>query len=149
MVAKMETSIEIAAPIEQVFVFLSNPKNHEKILSDTKIEGVSKQPIGVGTRYRISAVISGRKVGLHWHEIVEFEQNRRFVDHEVKGGPTKKEEWTFLFETTDKGTKVTINIVVELPYSVFGKFVELFFKKGFARWVTDGLQKAKEILEAT
>ena len=89
------------------------------------------------------------KVGLHWHEIVEFEQNRRFVDHEVKGGPCKKEEWTFVFETIDKGTKVTLNILIDLPYSVLGKLVELFYMKSFERWVTDGLRKAKEILEAT
>src|SRR3972149_8987657 len=91
---RVESSIEIEAPIETVFVFLSNPKNQEKIFvdSEVKIEDVSKQPIGVGTRYHISAVIAGRKVDLHWHEIVEFEENRRVVNHEVKGGPTKKEE---------------------------------------------------------
>jgi len=149
VLARIETSIEIAAPVEKVFAFLSNPWNQERILPNTKIEDVSNQPIGVGTKYRISAVISGIKARLHWHEIVEFEQNRRFVGHEVKGGPCKKEEWTYVFDPTDKGTKVTLNILIDLPYSVLGKLVERFYKNGFKGWVTDGLQKAKEILEAT
>jgi len=149
---RVETSLEIEAPIETVFVFLSNPKNQEKIFadSDVKIEDVSEQPIGVGTKYRISAVISGRKVGLHWHELVEFEENRRFASHEVKGGPTKKEEMTFVFETTDRGTKVTMTVDYEFPYSVLGKIVDkLMVRKGFERWIKGGAQRAKELLEAT
>jgi ligand-binding SRPBCC domain-containing protein len=151
MMARMETSIEIAAPIEKVFAFLSNPKNQEKIYSDTKVEDVSKQPMGVGTKYRFSTVIAGRKVALHWHEFVEFEENRRFVDHEVKGGGgrLKKEETTFVFETTDRGTKVTMTLAIELPYSVLGKLLELTGRKGFESWINGGAQKAKEILEAT
>ena len=152
VMGRVESSIEIEAPIETVFVFLSNPKNQEKIFvdSEVKIEDVSKQPIGVGTGYRISAVIAGRKVDLHWHEIVEFEENRRVVNHEVKGGPTKKEEMTFAFETTDKGTKVTMTVDYEFPYSVLGKIVDkLMAKKGFERWIKGGAQRAKEILEST
>jgi hypothetical protein len=54
---RIERSIEVEVPIEKVFVFLSNPKNQEKMFLDTKVEDVSKQPIGVGTRYRFSTVI--------------------------------------------------------------------------------------------
>jgi ligand-binding SRPBCC domain-containing protein len=147
----MESSLEIKAPIEKVFAFLSNPENQEKMFPDTKVEDVSKQPIGAGTRYRFSTSISGRKVKPHWHELAEFEENHRFVDRGVKGGgeTLKKEETTYVFETTDGGTKVTITYVVELPYSVVGKLFELMARKGFERWAAGGAQKAKEILEAT
>jgi len=148
---RIEKSIVVKAPIEKVFAFLSNPKNQEKMFPDTKVEDAPKQPVGIGTRYRWSTVISGRKVKPHWHELTEFEENRRFVDCEVKGGGgrLKKEETTYVFETTDGGTKVNINYLVEIPYSVVGKLFELSSRKGFERWVDDGIQKAKEILEAT
>lgn len=151
MTGRAEQSIVVKAPIEKVFTFLSNPKNQEKMFPDIKVEDVSKQPIGVGTRYLFSTVISWRKVKPHWHELAEFEENRRFVDREVKGGggQLKKEETTYVFETTDGGTKVTITYVVELPYSVVGKLLELTARKGFERWAEDGIQKAKEILETT
>ena len=151
MTARFEQSIVVKAPLEKVFVFLSNPKNQERMFSDTKVGDVSKQPIGVGTRYRWSTVISGRKVKPHWHELTEFEENRRFVDCEVKGGGgvLKKEATTYVFEATDGGTKVSITYVVELPYSVVGKLLELTVRKGFERWAEAGIQKAKEILETT
>ena len=148
---KVGSSVEIAAPIGKVFVFLSNPKNQEKIFvySEVKIEDVSKGLVGVGTKYRISAVIARRKVKSHWHEVIGFEENRRFVCGEVKGGPTKKEEMTFDFEATGKGTKVTMTIDYEFPYSVFGKLLDtLMARKGFERWMQGGTIRAKEILEA-
>jgi len=115
---RIEKSIVVKAPIEKVFAFLSNPKNQEKMFPDTKVEDAPKQPIGIGTRYRWSTVISGRKVKPHWHELTEFEENRRFVDCEVKGGGgrLKKEETTYVFETTDGGTKV--NITIWLKYLI-------------------------------
>jgi len=148
---RVESSIEIEAPIEKVFAFLSNPKNKEKILAhaEVKVENVSEQPIGVGTTYRWSGVLAGRKVGFHSHEIVEFEKNRRFVDHHKGGGSLKKEESTFVFAATDRGTKVTMSIDYELPYSVLGKILDkLRFRKEFERFLNVGAQKAKEILEA-
>ena len=88
--ARIETSIEIAAPIEKVFAFLSNPENQEKILPNTKIEDVSKQPIGVGTKYRISAVISRMKVGLHWHETLSSSRIAGLSIMKSKADPVKR-----------------------------------------------------------
>jgi len=151
---RVESSVEIEAPIEKVFVFVSNPKNQEKMFADSdfKIEDISEQPVGVGTRYRISAVIGGRKVKPHWHQFVEFEENRRIVDHEVKGGGgvLKREDLTFVFGTTDKGTKLTITEDYEFPYSVLGKLLDkLMVRGGFERYIESGAQRTKAILEAT
>ena len=151
VVGKVESSVEIDAPLDKVFAFLSNLKNQERIFVDSEVEiqDISTDRIGVGTKYRISAVIAGRKVKPHWHEVIGFEENRKFVCGEVKGGPTKKEEMTFDFKATDKGTKVTMTIDYEFPYSVFGKLVDkLMARKGFERWMNGGTKKAKEILEA-
>jgi uncharacterized protein YndB with AHSA1/START domain len=148
---KVESSIEISASVEKVFVFLSDPKNLEKVFVDSqfKIEDVSKQPAGVGTRFLISAVVGGLKSKLHWHEIVEFEENRKIVNSEVKGGPMKKEEISFLLKTTDGGTNLTLVIDYIFPYSVFGKFLDkLLARKAFDRVVVRGAKKAKELIDA-
>jgi uncharacterized protein YndB with AHSA1/START domain len=151
---RVESSVEIKAPIAKVFTYLSNPKNQEKIFADShfKIEDMSEQNAGVGTRFRISAVIGGRKVKPHWHELVEFEPNRRIVDSEVKGGGGvfKKEHLIFSLETADKGTKLTIVEDYEFPYSVLGKLIDkLMARKGFELWIRSGAKRAKEILEET
>ena len=117
-----------------------------------KIEDVSKQPIGVGTKYSPSCVIAGIQVKPHLHELVEFEENRRIVDREVKGGggSLKKEELTYAFGATDRGTKVTLTVDYKLPYSVIGEVLDkVRMRKAFENFSNDGVQKAKEILEAT
>ena len=149
---RVESSVEIEAPIEKVFAFISDPKNQERVFVDysMKIEDVSKQPIGVGTKYRPSCVIAGIKAKPHLHELVEFEKNRRIVDREVKGGALNREELTYAFGATDRGTKVTLTIDYKLPYSVVGEVLDkLRMRKAFENFSKDGVQKAKEILEAT
>jgi ligand-binding SRPBCC domain-containing protein len=151
---RVESSVEIEAPVEKVFVFFSNPKNQEKIFVDysMKMEDVSEQPPGVGTKYRTSCVVAGTKVKPHFHEVVEFEKNRRIVDREVKGGggSMKKEELTYAFGATDRGTKVTLTIDYKLPYSVIGEVLDkLRMRKAFENFSKDGVQRAKEIIEAT
>ena len=151
---KIEGSVEIKAPIEKVFSFISNPKNQEKMFVDSKfkIEDISMQPDGVGTKFRLSAFMGGRNVKPHWHEFTEFEEGRRIVSHEVKGGggAMKSEDLTFVLGTTDKGTKLTIITDYEFPYSVLGKLVDtLAFKKAFELLVEGGTRRTKEILEAT
>jgi hypothetical protein len=68
VVGKVESSVEIMAPVDKVFDFLSNLENQEKIFvdSEVKIKDVSTEQVGVGTKYLISAVIAGRKVKPHW-----------------------------------------------------------------------------------
>ena len=152
--SRVESSVEIKAPIEKVFVFFSDPMNQERVFADygMKIEDVSKEPIGVGTRYRTSCVVAGIKAKPHLHELVEFEKNRRIVDREVKGGggSLKKEELTYAFGSTDRGTKVTLTIDYKLPYSVIGEVLDkLKMRKAFEDFSRHGVQKAREILEAT
>lgn len=108
---RVESSVEIAAPIERVFAFLANPKNYEKIFaeSEVKVEMLSKDPIGIGTSYCISLVLGGRKVDFHTHEYVEFEENHRFTDREIKGS-LKREDMTFvrarvIYELEVRGVK--------------------------------------------
>jgi ligand-binding SRPBCC domain-containing protein len=151
---RVESSVEIGAPIEKVFVFFSNPKNQERVFVDydMMIEDVSKQPVGVGTKYRPSCVIAGIKAKPHLHEFVEFEKNRRIVDREVRGGggSLKREELTYAFGTTDRGTNVTLTVDYKLPYSVIGEVLDkLRMRKAFENFSRDGVQKAREILEAT
>ena len=151
LLTKIERSVEIKAPIEKVFVFISNPKNQEKMFVDSKfkIEDISKQPNGVGTKFRISAFMGGRKVKSHWHEFAEVEKNCKVVDQEVKGGPCKKERITYLLGTTDEGTKLTITEDYMLPYSVIGKLVDkVAVKKNFEVLLDGGTRRIKEILEA-
>lgn len=149
--ARVESSVEILAPIEEVFAFIANPANYEKIFaeSEVKIEMLSEGPIGVGTRYRTSAVLGGRKVDFHSHEYVEFEENHRLTDRDING-KLKREDMTFRFYTTDRGTKVTGAIDYALPYSVLGMIIGKLMRldEAFDSYLKRELENAKKILEA-
>ncbi|UCE95702.1 MAG: SRPBCC family protein [Candidatus Bathyarchaeota archaeon] len=151
---RVESSIEIKAPIEKVFAFLADPRNYEKIFADSKVkmEMLSEGPIGLGTKYRISAerrrILGGQQVDFHLHEYVEFEENHTFTDRETEGR-LKKEEMTFIFDKTDNGTKVIAIIDYELPYSGFGIIIGKLMrvKMAFIHFLRSSLERAKETLE--
>ena len=148
---RVESSVEIKASIEKVFAFFANPQNYERIFaeSEVKIEMLSEGPIGVGTRYRQSAVLGGRKVDFHSHEYVEFEKNSRLTDRDIDG-KLKREEIIFRFDVADRGTKVVGGIEYVLPYSVLGMLIGklMGLDKAFHNFLKKGLENAKKILEA-
>ncbi|MFQ5891314.1 MAG: SRPBCC family protein [Candidatus Methanofastidiosia archaeon] len=146
---RIESSIEIEAPVEKVFTFFADPKSMEKMIpedAEVKVEMISKGPIGVGTTWRISGVLGGRKIESE-SECVEFEENRRMTTRQTKGD-FKRFDGTIVFEATEKGTKVTDTMDYELPYSVVGKIMDkLKAGKDLERFAKEGYEKAKQILE--
>ena len=146
---RIEISTEIKAPIENVFAFLADPKNFEDIMPEdaaVRVEMLSKGPFGVGTTYRLSGVLAGRKMAVE-NEYVEFEENRRIVERQTKGD-MKSYRGTWAFEATKKGTTLKQTMNYELPYSVLGKIIDrLKAGKEFQAFMKAGTERAKEILE--
>lgn len=146
---KFVIDIEIEAPIEKVFAFLSDPKSNEKVFPEedkVKIEVLSKGPPGVGTKFRFTGLLAGQKIHSD-AEYVEFEKNRRFVERQTEGD-MKKWEQTFVFKATGKGTKVNLITEYQLPYSILGKIIDrLKAGKEIQTSVKASTEKAKEILE--
>ena len=61
--AKLEVSVVIKRPVEEVFSFLVNPANFTKWESGiTESNQISEDPIGVGTAMREVGSFLGRKV---------------------------------------------------------------------------------------
>jgi hypothetical protein len=79
---KIVRETEMEVPIDKVFKFLSDPRSAEKTLpeeAEGKIELLSEGPIGLGTKYRFSGSIAGRKI-VSDTEIIVFEENKRTVE---------------------------------------------------------------------
>lgn len=141
--------VEIKAPLEKVFAFIADQTNFEKTApegTETRIEKISGGPVGSGTITRFSGVIGGRKVEAEG-EIVKFEENHKFEFRQIKGG-LKKWEGSYEFDATEKGTRVTVTVDYELPYSVLGKIMDwLKVGKEIEGYYRANIEKAKEILE--
>ncbi len=55
---------------------------------------------------------------------------------------------SFNLAPTDNGTKVSMMMDYELPYSIFGKLLDkLKFQKAFEKTIEEGLARLKEITE--
>jgi ligand-binding SRPBCC domain-containing protein len=128
---------------------LSDPRSAEKTLpeeAEGKIELLSEGPIGLGTKYRFSGSIAGRKI-VSDTEIIVFEENKRTVERQIKGDMKKWEETT-TFEITDKGTKVNTTIEYAFPYSILGKIIDkLSAGKQLRDYVETLHERTKQILE--
>ncbi len=146
---KFVIDAEIKAPLEKVFAFISDPKSNEKVFpeeDEVRIEMLSKEPLGVGTRFRFTGLLAGQKIS-SVAEYSEFEKNRRFVERQTKGD-MKKWRQTFVFEPTGKSTKVNLTTEYQLPYSILGKIIDrLKAGKEIQTSVKAAMEKAKGILE--
>jgi uncharacterized membrane protein len=141
---KVEESIVINRPIDEVFAFVANFENHPKWESNfQKVKLLSSTPTGVGTTYQCELKLPGQTATSKF-EITGYEVNKRIAFEAEPAGPAKA-NGSFLFEAVPGGTKVTL-----LPRPEFRGFFKLLepLMAGYVRKQNqDHLKKLKQILE--
>ena len=76
-IIKIEQSVTIHRPVEEVFAFLADVENWRRLQSvPGEIEPASRGPTKVGDTFRQTLEISGQRVDLLC-EVVELEENKR------------------------------------------------------------------------
>jgi len=146
---RIEKSIVIEAPVEKVFDFVTDPDNFVKTQPpETEMTFLSrdKGPYRVGSKAKVRAKVGGQVMEVEV-ETTELVKNKRHVVRQ-KGGALKKFEGTDLFEPTEKGTKYTLVLEYELPYSLLGKIVDkLKARKDIEKSLDYSMKKTKELVE--
>jgi uncharacterized membrane protein len=143
---RVEKSIEIKASPEKVWPMISSWDGWmEWYAPFKKIEHTSKEKNKVGATVHILSELAGVKAG--WDaEITEVIENEKGAWRSTGGSFTG-----FGFNAlspTKAGTKVTIMMDYELPYSFLGKLVDkLRFHKALDKAYDVGLKKLKDMLE--
>jgi uncharacterized membrane protein len=131
----VEQSVVISRPVTDVNAWLENPENHS--ISDPSQHGstqITEGPIGVGTRWRGSSRILGKRVD--WTtEVTEYEPNKRVVFKSV--------------EDVAEGTRLTFHPDAESGLGgVFGKLTDPIVTRAYSRIIRTGLDNAAELLAA-
>ena len=122
---KTEKSIFINAPVEKVFAFMTEPKNHPEIWpSLLEVKDVESLPNG-GYSYNWVYKMAGIRIEGH-AEWIEFVPNQRIVDKNESGIPST---FVYTYQPEDGGTRVTVNVEYTLPGAVLGKLAEPFIVK--------------------
>ncbi len=147
--AKINKSINIQAPIEKVFAFMTDPENFAKAQppeSETKIIAKPEGPPGVGRTWKMSMKAGGQIY--KWDaKITEFMENQKVTGSQT-GGPFKRLEWTQSFESINGSTKYSITSEYKMPYSMLGKIIDkLKVEKEMDKNFDYYIKKTKELIE--
>ncbi len=146
---KIERSIVIDAPVEEVFGFVNDFDNFIRTSSpDTEMEILSRDegPQRVGFTLKARTKVGGQV----WEvevETTEFVENKRYAARQ-KGGPLKKFNMLDTFEPSNGGTRWTSILEYELPYSLLGRLIDrLKVRKAIEKGADYHIQKTKELIE--
>ncbi len=106
--AKIETSISINQPVEQVFAYLTNVQN-QKSLNPSITEVVTDGPVAVGSHYTIKMVVMGRPFE-SVNEIVALEPNKTFGVKTLAKAPAAPVTNTYTLEPEGAGTRLHLSM---------------------------------------
>ncbi len=142
--AKIELSIVIDRPVEEVFAFKVNVENDLNWASDaTEIKKTSEGPIGVGTTFHRVGVLLGRRSESEI-EITEYDPYRKYTSKSKSGPFPFEAQWTF--ESVPGGTQVSLAGEAELDGLL--KLAEPVIVNTARQQFQSDLEKLKKFMEA-
>jgi uncharacterized protein YndB with AHSA1/START domain len=109
---KIQFDVDVAAPIEDVFDYLSDPAKLHEWQGTTDVRVLTEGPVAVGTRIRETREVLGRKL-TQTVEVTEHDPPRRFSLRVVEG-PVKVTGSQEL-EERDGGTRIHVRAEGEAP----------------------------------
>ena len=142
--ARMEASVVINRPVDEVFAYMADVRNWPQWNSGM-LEGeqTSAGPVGVGTTFRGVNQFLGRR--MEWtSEVTEYEPNRK-MGQKITSGPMLIEQ-SLTFEPVEGGTRFTL--VGEGETGGFFKLAEPIVNRTMQRQMEGNLANLKDILEA-
>ena len=143
---RIEKSIEIDAPVEQVFAYLIDPTHEPEFMTDTdEVKDVQRLPDG---RYTYTNV--GKFLGLHLDskcEQVEVIPNERLVV-KMQGGGIEGTGTERFERLPDGKTRVSVVNEGHLHAGPFAKFGEAFLARYMDHGISMTVEAAKAHIEA-
>jgi len=121
---KMEESIDIAAPPENIWVLLTKRENVfaiDRLIS--RFDFVGEQHGGMGTTFYMVKKTDGRVIR-SLCTFTEWEENKRLAFHQFMGD-VKRMYVVYTIEATEKGSRLTLVHEVAMPYWIISKIIEL------------------------
>lgn len=137
----------IRAPATAVFETVANATNYTKAVSDiVKVEFLTDQRSGVGTRFRETRVM-GRRAATTELEVTEYVANERIRMVSDAGGTV----WDSIFTVTpvEDGDATRLELVMEArPYRLLSRILVPLTKSIVAKAVARDMDAVKAHLEA-
>jgi carbon monoxide dehydrogenase subunit G/quercetin dioxygenase-like cupin family protein len=140
---RIEQSVEIERPLEEVFVFVADPRNDARWApACEEVQKTSEGPPGVGTTFRQVGRLLGRRFEVPL-EITAYEPNRK-LGIKPGAGPVQLTHLRSVEGTTD-GTRLTITL--EGQTGGFFRVADPIFARLAKRLFKASLANLKSVLE--
>jgi uncharacterized membrane protein len=141
--AKIETSIVVNRPLEEVFAFTTNLENQLKYQPRLlEAKKTSEGPIGVGTTWRLVGKVLGQRMEFE-QQCTEYELNRKFAGR-PRSGPFALEERR-TYEQVEGGTR--FNLTFDFQPRGFMKLAEPLLVSMLKRQAETDLMNLKKLME--
>lgn len=143
--ARIEKSVEIEAPVEKVFAFVTDWQNMSRFMQRTYgWRPISERTRGDGVRVAHRQKGLGREFAYEC-KTSDFVENAGFTLTSFKG-PKARSQWTF--ERLDDRTKVTLIAEYSVPVPILGGILDALLVGRMAETMFDkSLQNLKALLE--
>jgi uncharacterized protein YndB with AHSA1/START domain len=150
---RVETSIVINAPPEKVWEMLALDRWSEwqpgRGFTSMQLEEGVKFTSEVNTpedKYRVGASARPNMYEKMTFKVTESLKNEK-ITYLIEE-PGRESTTTLVLEPVEEGTKLTYAVSYEMPWGIFGKFIEKLFAKRMGEGqVKKSLEKLKSILE--
>jgi uncharacterized protein YndB with AHSA1/START domain len=142
---RVEASVVVNRPIEEVFAFVSDLTNTPQWATEIlEMKKTSEGPVGVGTTFTSAAKMLGQQLE-NAHEILEYEPSRKLVLN-TTAGPISVDAEVFTFEPEAGGTRIT-HVIEGDPGGFFKLTGPIVARLMQRQWDTN-FDVLKELLEA-
>ena len=142
--ARMEASVVINRPIDEVFAYMTDVGSWSQWNSGIlEAEQTSEGPVGVGTTFQGVSQFLGQR-GEWTSEVTEYEPNKK-IKQKVNQGPMSIEQ-SLTFEPVEGGTRFTM--IGEGETGGFFKLAEPILNRMWQRQLEGMLANLKDILES-
>jgi hypothetical protein len=132
----------VAAGLEDVFAFFSDPANLESLTPPWlgfRIVGATDAPVRLGTRIRYRLRLNG--IPLRWESVISaYEPGRMFADEQVRG-PYRSWYHRHLFRPVEGGVEIEDLVDYELPLGVIGRLAHALIVRRQLRQIFDFRQE--------
>lgn len=141
---KIEHSLVINRPVEEVFEFMTDPEKTPQYESGLLESGLTSEgPVGVGTTYREVRQFLGKRME-SINEVTEYEPNSKF-GFKTSSGPIPV-EGNVTFESVEGGTRVSV--IGQGEAGGFFKLAESIVGRMARRQLVADYANLKDLLEA-
>lgn len=141
--SKVESSVKIPLPVEDVFPYVSDYKKWEEWFEGVSdFKPTTETTRGNGTRYAYKAKMMGLNVGVET-EIFDFVENQGWKGKSIKGMPHTT---YWIFESIEGGTKFTYALEYELEIPLVGNWLDkTFMEPQWNKIINNSLENLKNM----